>query len=75
MGIHAHFGFCEVARERCAQCDSETILIVAFDEWKVSGDSREKDDKLPDAVSVDAELSAHYCQDCRKIVSLSFNQR
>lgn len=67
----------------CAACGARTALIYPVGTWAVDpepfrdGEEKgrtEEEDEIPDEVDVDAEVSAHYCLQCGKITSLSFNQ-
>jgi len=62
----------ETGDDRCPECGSEPILIVAFTEWNVPEQEDQSDD-TPDSVDVAEEISAHYCLKCGKITSLSLN--
>lgn len=60
----------------CDQCGGKTMLIIAPSEWSVDSEPYKADEKIdrPDYVHVGDEITAHYCNDCSRITSLSFNE-
>lgn len=57
---------------RCPTCDNPTMLITPCVSWNVDQDEDVPRD-LPDEVEVYDEVSAHYCERCDRITSLSLN--
>lgn len=62
----------------CEQCGGKTMLISAPRSWSVDDEPYKADERMEteegNCVEISAELSAHFCADCRLITSLSFNQ-
>ena len=63
---------------QCPTCESETILVVAFGEMKIAeGDEgtpqNETYEEMGGTLSVEEEISGHYCMTCCKLTSLSLN--
>lgn len=82
---HLHVAFSERPDgdcSRCTTCGGKTMLISPFSEWKVDSEPfqteetvDEIEEELPETVEVVDEITAHWCDDCRKITSLSFSSR
>jgi hypothetical protein len=61
----------------CDKCGSKTMLICAGSCWSVGSEplkAGEEADDAPESVEIDAEVTAHYCDQCGLVTSLSFNQ-
>ena len=61
---------------RCDKCGEKTMLISAPTFWRVDQEPFKSDERAeaPQEVEVHDETSAHYCNNCGRITSLSFNQ-
>lgn len=62
----------------CDKCGAKTMLICAGSDWSVDSEpykAGEEAEDAPDCVIIDAEVTAHYCDECGLVTSLSFNQR
>lgn len=68
---HLHVRFHEKDDNSCTICGTKTILIFPVSEWDVDENAHEE---LPDRVYVSDEITAHYCNKCEKVTSLSFNE-
>lgn len=62
---------------RCDRCGGKTMLIIAPSFWSVASEpfkSGESAKKVFDDVVIPDEITAHYCDNCDRITSLSFNE-
>lgn len=76
-GVGICFGEHEDAQgyDRCNKCDSKTMLVLAFGDWKVDQEpfkSCELSEDIPDEVFV-GEVSGHWCPACGMLVSFYYN--
>lgn len=81
--IHQHISFQERADvdgyRYCTKCGDKVMLITAFSTWRVdqeafkSEEYTRDDDSIPEEVEVGEEITAHWCDNCQVITSLSFN--
>lgn len=58
---------------KCDQCGTKTVLIVPGIEWRTVPDDDHAEDET--WLEVSDEVSAHYCPECDRITSLSFNAK
>ena len=65
MSDPTHVTWSREASDRCPDCGTEPVLIVADAEWNVDG--------VREYVCPREEVTAHYCLTCGKITSLSLN--
>jgi len=54
---------------KCPECETATVLVVALAVWKLYDEEGECDD----TVTVNEEVSGHWCPECERLVSLSLN--
>lgn len=77
---HLHVKFYEKPEGEyhlCSLCNGKTILISSYGDWAVDEEpykSGEQIDDMAETVDVSEEITAHYCLNCKKITSLSFNE-
>lgn len=65
---------------KCPECGKTTVLIVA-DTWHVDEESAvaaghsedEAEDLVLESLEVHEEITGHYCLNCERLCSLSFN--
>lgn len=57
---------------KCPTCSAKTILVLASAGWQIAN---EKDQRRldSDGVTVDEEISGHFCTACNSLTSLSLN--
>lgn len=53
------------------RCGTTTLLITPFETWNADHNCNPPDS---DTVAVDDEISAHFCPECQRVTSLSFNE-
>ena len=62
----------------CDVCKTKTMLVSAPSSWSVNEEPYKSDERVEtdegDYVEISAEVSAHFCPECRTITSFSFNQ-
>lgn len=61
----------------CCRCNSKTMLVIAPAIWDIDSEpfaEGEKNHNDAGIIDVDEEISGHYCPECRRLTSLSFNQ-
>lgn len=72
-----HFTWSIEQADSCPNCKGETLLLVAFGQMSIAeGDANTFQNKHYEeegSVEIDEEISGHWCPECRKLVSLSFN--
>jgi Zn finger protein HypA/HybF involved in hydrogenase expression len=81
MGVHLTSRFGERTdggKSVCNTCNSRTFLIIAGSDWDIDREGFEESGHNPaDAsdhcVMVREEITGHFCPQCEKITSLSFN--
>lgn len=81
--IHLNFDFQDRTRENgdcfCTKCGRKIVLILAPTFWRVDEDAYREDEtddereNTPDSVEINEEITAHWCNHCEVITSLSFN--
>lgn len=61
----------------CGTCGAKTVLVCALAEWSVdqepykSGEEgRDLDDPPPEYVEVHAEVTGHFCLECRHLTTI-----
>ena len=64
----------------CPFCGDKTVLVIASSLWTADEEAaieavghERYENELRDGVSVEDELTGHFCQSCSKLVSLSLN--
>jgi hypothetical protein len=80
--IHLNFDLQEHTDEKgncfCNRCGRKIVLISAYAFWRVDDDAYREDetdeerDEMPDNVEISEEITAHWCNKCEVITSLSF---
>jgi hypothetical protein len=79
--VRTHFTWSiEHPTGECPFCGGKTVLVVASSFWEpdyeatVEAVGQERyDNEFRDGVTVNDELSGHFCSECSKLVSLSLN--
>lgn len=82
--IHQHLSFQERddvdgGYSYCTACGEKVMLITALSTWRVdreayrAGERTDASDDVPDEVDIGEEITAHWCNKCEVITSLSFN--
>lgn len=83
--IHNTFSFGETHDGKCSTCGMRTVLVSFYGDASVDQEPFEngqfaKDSpeakaglEIPDSVTVDDEISGHFCLQCNVLTSLSFN--
>jgi RNA polymerase subunit RPABC4/transcription elongation factor Spt4 len=62
----------ENADNTCPFCGStEILLVVAPADWEIDEEGRKL--AAVDSLDIEAEVTAHVCNSCRRITSLSLN--
>ena len=79
--LRTHFTWSiECPRGECPVCGGKTVLVSKGSGWDADEEHVEEvfgegvfDKEFIDGVSVDDEISAHFCRECRRLTSLSLN--
>lgn len=81
--IHQHLGFQERADvdgyHYCTACGEKVMLISAPPIWYVDSEAYKAEEnterryEVPEEVEIGEEITAHWCNKCEVITSLSFN--
>lgn len=67
----------ESPRGKCPHCNSTTLLAIAPRCWDIDCDSAAaagREYAFYEGVEIDAEITGHWCDECRLLVSVSVNQ-
>ncbi len=85
--IHNVFSFGETSDGKCTECGYRTVLVSFFGEASVdsepfsNGESAEDSNEsrsgvdVPESVTIDDELTGHFCLKCDELTSVAFNAR
>lgn len=71
---HTHFEWSEETPDGVCPCGVKTIMVIASSLWNIDDEELVDEDTKYDGITIDAEVTGHYCRACDRLVSLSFNQ-
>lgn len=70
MSTRTHFTW-SIEQDGKCPCGEKTALVIVGSEWQI--DSEDPLYRERDYASVEDEVSGHWCPECQRLVSLSFN--
>jgi len=79
--VRTHFTWSiEHPTGECPFCGDKTVLVVAPGLWDADGEAaieavgeKRYESEFRDGITVEDELTGHFCGSCQKLVSLSLN--
>ncbi len=56
---------------KCPDCETETLLALPSRDWRIDDPPEDEESDI----TVDEEVSGHFCPKCRRLTSLSLNTK